>query len=155
VNESEAARACVRDGFNMSNRDIRKSQGGCMRIFVPLLIVGLLFNGCASPAQKAGSSPIGQRLLGKSRTHILHCAGKPIQGSRHGEDVILRYYKEASMLEESRPLLKGSMPGVHHGCWASLLISNDEVTGVEFRTVPEGAESEDDECEAIFRRCVP
>lgn len=59
------------------------------------------------------------------------------------------------MLEESRPVLKGSVPGIHHGCWASLLIENDQVTGVEFRTVPEGAEKEDDECEAIFQGCLP
>ncbi len=155
MNESEAAKACVRDGFNVSNRDIRKSQGSSMPALVTLLLVGLFLNGCASPAQKAGSSPIAQRLLGKSRADIFECAGNPTRQSRHGGDVILRYYKEAPMLEESRPLLKGSMPGIHHGCWASLLISNDKVTGVEFRTVPEGAESEDHECEAIFRGCVP
>ena len=27
---------------------------------------------------------------------------------------------------------------MHHGCWVSLLIENDRVTGVEFRTVPRG-----------------
>jgi hypothetical protein len=124
-------------------------------LFVVSFIVTLFLSGCVSPSPQGSSNPIAKRLLGKSRTHILHCAGKPIQESWHGEDVILRYYKEASMLEESRPLLKGSMPGVHHGCWASLLISNDQVTGVEFRTVPERAENEDDECEAIFRGCVP
>lgn len=57
------------------------------------------------------------------------------------------------MFDESRPFLKGSTPGIHHGCWASLLIENEQVTGVEFRTVPEGAEKEDDECEAIFADC--
>ncbi len=59
------------------------------------------------------------------------------------------------MLEESTPFLKGSQPSMHHGCWASLLIENDQVTGVEFRTVPEGSEKENDECEEIFRQCVP
>lgn len=57
------------------------------------------------------------------------------------------------MFEESRPFLKGSQPGVHHGCWASLLIENDRVTGVEFRTVPERVEPHNDECMEIFQGC--
>ena len=58
------------------------------------------------------------------------------------------------MLEESRGFLKGSTPGEHHGCWASLLIEHEEVTGVEFRTVPPGAGKTDDDCEAIFALCA-
>jgi hypothetical protein len=58
------------------------------------------------------------------------------------------------MFEESRSFLKGSTPGEHHGCWASLLIEHEEVTGVEFRTVPQGAGTEDDDCEAIFTVCL-
>lgn len=58
------------------------------------------------------------------------------------------------MFEESRPFLKGSMAQVHHGCWARLLLENDEVTGIEFRTVPEGIQ-EAAECENIFEQCVP
>src|SRR5262249_15507452 len=38
--------------------------------------------------------------------------------------------------EESQPFLKGSQPTTHHGCWANLLIEKDQVTGVEFATVP-------------------
>ena len=64
---------------------------------------------------------------------------------------IFRYYKEAPMFEESRPFLKGSIAQEHHGCWASLLLEKDIVTGVEFRTVPEGTEY--DHCEDIFRGC--
>ena len=56
------------------------------------------------------------------------------------------------MFEESRPFLKGSIAQEHHGCWASLLLEKDEVTGVEFRPVPEGAE--DDHCEEIFVVCL-
>ncbi len=46
------------------------------------------------------------------------------------------------------------MAQVHHGCWARLLLENDEVTGIEFRTVPEGIQ-EAAECENIFEQCVP
>lgn len=58
------------------------------------------------------------------------------------------------MFEESRPVLKGSQPGLHHGCWANLLMENDRVAGVEFRNVPEGAEGAHDECEEIFKLCA-
>ncbi|MDF0643404.1 MAG: hypothetical protein P0111_05205 [Nitrospira sp.] len=96
---------------------------------------------------------MAQRLIGKSQASILQCAGIPIRQAQYGKGVILRYYKEAPMFEESRPFLKGSTSGEHHGCWASLLIEHEEVTGVEFRTVPQKAGTEDDDCEAIFESC--
>jgi hypothetical protein len=70
----------------------------------------------------------------------------------YGQGVVFRYYKEAPMFEESRPFLKGSIAQEHHGCWASLLLEKDEVTGVEFRPVPDGTEY--DHCEDIFVRCM-
>ncbi|BFU93868.1 MAG: hypothetical protein NTNFB02_05900 [Nitrospira sp.] len=98
---------------------------------------------------------MAQRLMGKTHTSILQCAGTPVRQVQYEDGVILRYYKEASMFEESRPFLKGSTPGEHHGCWASLLIEHEKVTGVEFRTVPQKAGTEDDDCEAIFATCFP
>ena len=56
------------------------------------------------------------------------------------------------MFEESRPFLKGSISQEHHGCWASLLLEKEEVTGVEFRSVPEGTEY--DHCEEMFFECL-
>lgn len=127
-----------------------------MSILYVVAIIVLLFSGCASdPPEKKSDNPIAQRLIGKTQTAIVSCAGAPVREASYGHGVVLRYYKEAPMLEESRSFLKGSTPGEHHGCWASLLIENEEVTGVEFRTVPEGAGTEeDDECEAIFAGCV-
>jgi hypothetical protein len=124
-----------------------------MFMIVVLSVVGLLLHGCVSAPREQINPPTAQRLLGQSQTDVLQCAGNPFQQTSHGQALILRYYKEASMFEESRPFLKGSQPGMHHGCWASLLIANDRVTGVEFRTVPERAESHDDECVEIFQRC--
>ena len=124
-----------------------------MYILVILSFIGLLMLGCASAPREQINQPTAQKLLGKSQADILQCAGKLLKQTSHGQGLILRYYKEASMFEESRPFLKGSQPGLHHGCWASLLIENDRVTGVEFRTVPEGAEPHDDECVEIFQGC--
>lgn len=126
-----------------------------MYISFVLSIVVVLFSGCASDAPKTSANPTAQSLIGKRHAEILQCAGKPVKQMGEKEGVILRYYKEAAMLEESRPFLKGSQPGMHHGCWANLLIEHDRVTGVEFRTVPEGVENEDDECGEIFLGCLP
>lgn len=57
------------------------------------------------------------------------------------------------MLEESFMGLKGSKPGIHRGCWASVSIEDDEVVGVEYRTVPP-SEYADNYCEQIFETCA-
>jgi hypothetical protein len=127
-----------------------------MSILYVVATMVLLFGGCAStPPEKKSDNPTAQRLIGKTREAILKCAGRPFKEVPYGHGVVLRYYKEAPILEESRSFLKGSTPGEHHGCWASLLIEKEEVTGVEFRTVHQGAGTEeDDECEAIFATCL-
>lgn len=126
-----------------------------MYMIVVFAVVGLLVQGCASAPRETISQPTAHRLLGKSQAEILQCAGKPLQQTSHGEGLILRYYKEAPMFEESRPFLKGSQPGLHHGCWASVLIENDHATGIEFRTVPEGVDIVNDDCVEIFQGCEP
>ena len=100
-----------------------------MYILYADVTIVLLFSGCASTVPEAKSdNPTAQRLIGKTRAELLQCAGIPLREVPHGHGVILRYYKEAPMLDESRSFLKGSAPGEHHGCWASLLIENEEVT---------------------------
>ncbi|MGH7258335.1 MAG: hypothetical protein ACREIM_08150, partial [Nitrospiraceae bacterium] len=71
-----------------------------------------------------------------------------------GDAIILRYYKEAPMLEESKVGSKGSIPGVHRGCWANLLIEDDRVAGIEFRPVPD-TETNPQSCQDIFEPCGP
>lgn len=125
-----------------------------MYLAMILLLFGILSYGCASAPSQNSLQPLAQKLIGKSQTEIVQCAGQPLKQTSLGHGTVLRYYKEASMFEESRPFLKGSQPGVHHGCWASVLIENDRVMGVEFRTVPEEAEKYGDECEEIFQTCM-
>ena len=120
-----------------------------------LSVIGVLSHGCASAPPQDRLQPTAQKLMGKSQTHILRCAGQPLHRTMHGQEVVLRYYKEAPMFEESRPFLKGSQPGVHHGCWASVLLDKDSVVGVTFRTVPEDSEQHGDECGEIFQACAP
>jgi hypothetical protein len=115
-------------------------------------IVALL-SGCVSaPPEAQTDNPTAKRLVGKTRAELLQCSGRPLREIPYDHGVIFRYYKEAPRFEESRPFLKGSMAEEHHGCWASLLFENDQVTGVEFRTVPESIEY--DHCEEIFVGCL-
>jgi hypothetical protein len=119
----------------------------------PALALLVLLSGCASgPPETKTDNPTAKRLVGKTRADILQCAGPPVTEVPYGHGVIFRYYKEAPIFEESRPFLKGSMAQEHHGCWASLLLEQDHVTGVEFRPVPDGTEY--DHCEYIFVRCM-
>ena len=108
--------------------------------------------GCAA-SQPIEPNPIGKALLGKSKQELVACVGNPLQETKTTEGTVLTYYKEASMLEESFPFSKGSRAGAHRGCWASLLLADDRVTGVEYRAAPSTLNT-DDLCERIFESCV-
>ncbi|SLM49444.1 conserved exported protein of unknown function [Nitrospira japonica] len=115
----------------------------------------LLIVGCASPPAPSTPKPIAQRLVGKSQTHIRQCAGQPAKEVPYETGVILRYYKEASTFVGSTTFLEGSQHMRHRGCWASLLIEQDQVTGVEFEPIPKETNQIDDLCDEMFRTCVP
>jgi len=108
--------------------------------------------GCAA-SQPIESTPIGKALLGKSKQDLVACVGSPLQETMTTEGIVLTYYKEASMLEESFSFSKGSRSGVHHGCWAHLLMGDDRVVGVEYRSAPRSVDATD-HCEEIFLTCV-
>jgi len=113
----------------------------------------LLLAGCATPAE-VHQYPNQQALVGQSKADVLKCAGPPLKELRDGERTVLRYYKEAPMFEESLPSSKSSIPTIHHGCWASVILSDDRVTEVRYRFVPETFDASD-ECEETFESCAP
>jgi hypothetical protein len=108
--------------------------------------------GCAA-SQPIAPDPIGKALLGKSKQELVSCAGNPLEETKTAEGPVLTYYKEAPIFEESFSLSKGSTSGVHHGCWAHLLMEDDRVVGVEYRSVPRSIDSTD-HCEEIFHTCI-
>ena len=123
------------------------------RIFEFLIVVGFVgLIGCAA-SQPIEPNPVGKALLGKSTQELVACAGNPFHETKTAEGTVLSYYKEAPMLEESVPFLKGSRSGAHHGCWAHLLMGEDRVVGVEYRSVPTSVHATD-HCEEIFHTCV-
>ena len=108
--------------------------------------------GCAA-SQPIEPNPLGKALLGKSKHALIACAGNPLQETKTAEGTVLAYYKEALMFEESFSLSKGSTSGVHHGCWAHLLMEEGRVVGVEYKSVPPSVDATD-HCEEIFHTCV-
>lgn len=117
-----------------------------------VLCIAVWLIGCAA-SQPIEPNPIGKALLGKSKQELVACVGNPLQETKTTEGTVLTYYKEASMLEESFSFSKGSRSGVHHGCWAHLLMGDDHVVGVEYRSAPRSVDATD-HCEEIFHTCV-
>jgi hypothetical protein len=111
-----------------------------------------LFSGCAGP--KAGPIGVnGQALIGLTEERLRACARTPLREVSQPASTMLVYYREAAMFEESFGGGKGSKPGYHHGCWATILVEKGRVTGVEFRPVPD-ADADSHECQEIFAACA-
>jgi len=114
-------------------------------------IVQIWLTSCSIPAH-VGEYPNQQRLVGKSKSAILACAETPQKETSDGERTFLRYYREAPILEESRPVGKGSFATIRHGCWATVILTDDRVVDVHYRFVPPTFDASND-CEAIFDSC--
>jgi hypothetical protein len=118
-------------------------------------LIGLcgLAAGCIYSISTPANLP-GQALVGLPVEQVRACAGNPLREVSRPASTMLVYYREAAMFEESFFGGKGSKPGYHHGCWATLLVENGRVTGVEFRPVPD-PDADTHECQEIFVACVP
>ncbi|HSA62441.1 MAG TPA: hypothetical protein VLE03_09405 [Nitrospiraceae bacterium] len=131
--------------FCASSRSTRNAGAG-------LALVTLVWlAGCATTAE-VGEYPNQQKIIGKSKAEVLACAGKPRKDQTKDDVTFLHYYREAPMLEESQPMLKGSFSTIHHGCWATVILTEDRVTEVRYRFVPETFDASND-CEEIFEAC--
>jgi hypothetical protein len=117
------------------------------------ILVFLFVVGCA-PAPPVQNHQIRETVIGKTKDAIVLCAGQPVQEVATKEGVVLRYYIEAPMFEESAVFLKSSRPGIHHGCWANLLIDKDLIVGAEYKAVPESFEDVS-LCDRLFQSCEP
>jgi hypothetical protein len=94
-------------------------------------------------------------LIGKTKKDLLSCIGAGFEPKEQteGDLIVLRFYKEASILEESFPAYKSSVPRAHHGCWATLYLKDDRVTKVDYKSVPK-LWVDDDHCDEIFVTCA-
>ena len=120
---------------------------------VGLGILGLVWlTNCAVPA-RVGEYPNQKAMTGKSGSEILACAGMPTKERTEGDFTLLRYYREAPILEESQPIGKGSVSTIRHGCWATVVLAEDRVVDVQYRFAPPSFDASND-CEEIFAPCM-
>lgn len=123
-------------------------------LFVVSALLGLLgLGGCATAPRLEGNQN-QQAMVGKTKEQVLSCAGSPLRQITEGELTLLRYYREAPMLEESFVASKGSRSGIHHGCWATVILQEGRVVEVQYRFAPSTVDASND-CEEIFQPCVP
>ena len=116
-------------------------------------LLGLLsIAGCASAAT-VGEYPNQQKVIGKARADFLACAGIPVKEQTRNDVVLLQYFREAPVLEGSQPVGKGSMSTIRHGCWATVVLTDDRVTDIRYRFAPPSMDASND-CEAIFDPCT-
>ncbi len=108
--------------------------------------------GCHTIPPVTEGYPHQLAIRGKTKEQVLACAGTPVQEREEGAVTILRYYKEAPLLEESMVSSKGSRPTLHHGCWATVIIQDHRVDHVRYRFVPTSVDASND-CEEIFAQC--
>ncbi len=132
--------------FPMPHVRFRAYQG-----MLTVITAGLVL-ACQSAPPITEGYPHQQSLRGKSKEQVLACAGTPLQERQDGEFTLLRYYREAPLLEESMVSSKGSRPTVHHGCWATVVLQGNRVDHVRYRFVP-GSVDASNECEEIWASC--
>ena len=127
---------------------------GIVMVGILTLLSGTGLAGCATtPREPPTPSTTQTALVGKTKTDVQRCATVRPDEHTVAEFTILQYYKEASLLEESFPGTKSSVPRAHHGCWATLRLLNERITEVQYRSVPQGYLAED-HCDEIFAPCV-
>ncbi|MGQ0812734.1 MAG: hypothetical protein ACT4OO_16120 [Nitrospiraceae bacterium] len=120
--------------------------------FVPAVAGALWLCACATEPRLDGN-PNQQAMVGTTKEQVFACAGQPLKQVTDQEITLLRYYREAPMLEESFVASKGSRSGIHRGCWATVVLEHDRVSEVIYRFAPSSVDASND-CEEIFEPCV-
>jgi hypothetical protein len=140
--------------MSASRRKSHRTESGTFHLLaIASGLVGLMtIAGCATAAT-VGEYPNQQKVIGKSKADVLACAGKPVKEQTRNDVVLLQYYREAPILEESQPVGKGSVSTIRHGCWATVVLTDDRVTDVRYRFAPPSMDASND-CEAIFDPCA-
>lgn len=139
----------------MSLPRMRINCANTVTIVSVILLTGVGFIGCTTTPWETTTppSPTQKALIGKTRQELMACTSVQPQESRVGDLTVLKYYREASILEESFAASKSSVARLHHGCWATLGLKNDRVEGVQYDSVPSSYKG-DDHCDEIFQNCL-
>ena len=97
--------------------------------------------------------PISELSREKHEIRSSPAPAPPEREGSHEELTLLRYYREAPLLQESMIGSKGSTPGTRHGCWGTVVLKDGKVLEVRYRSVPAGVDATD-RCEEIFDLCL-
>ena len=66
-----------------------------------LLILSVaVLSGCGA-AKPIQASSVQKELIGKTLPELTTCAGQPVEATRIREGLVVKYYREAPMFEES------------------------------------------------------
>jgi hypothetical protein len=132
----------------------RRSRGRVTTVILTLL-AWMGFIGCTTGPSQSITPPSSTQkaLIGKTSQELMACTTVQPEERKVGELTVLKYYKEASILEESFAASKSSVARIHHGCWATLGLKDDRVVGVQYDSVPPPYKHED-HCDDIFQSCV-
>ncbi len=128
------------------------AQSSRRAFFVAGCALTAVLSACAT-APPVVDHPNQQGLEGKTKEQVLACAGEPERERSHEDLTLMRYYKEAPLLQESIVGSKGSRGGAHHGCWATVVLKDGKVLEVRYHSVPTGVDATD-HCEEIFDACT-
>ena len=124
-------------------------------LFSHLTILSCLWlTGCTTTPPEPRAPSLTQKVLvGKTQQELMSCVGTQPKVRTVEGGTELKYYKEASQFEESFGGTKSSFARAHHGCWATLRLTNEVVTEVQYRSVPTDYLDED-HCDEIFENCI-
>jgi hypothetical protein len=135
----------------MNSLFMRRLSVRALHRLVPI-VTAVLTMACHNFPPITDGYPLQESLKKKSKGEVLLCAGPPVREWTDGDFTMLRYYREAPILEESMVSSKASRPTAHHGCWATVTIRHEQIERVHYRFVPPSVDASND-CEEIFSRC--
>lgn len=120
-----------------------------------IVLTGVGSLGCTTTPSETATPPsrTQKAIIGKTRQELMACTSVQPQESMIGDLTVLKYYKEASILEESFAVSKSSVARIHHGCRATLRLKNDRVEGVQYNSIP-SFYKDGDHCDEIFENCL-
>lgn len=109
--------------------------------------------GCTqAPSMLPAPPAVEQALIGKTKQEVLACAIGAADERTVGDETVLVFYKEASLLEESFAGSKSSVPLAHHGCLAHAHLREGRVREIHYHAVPPSYAGYD-HCDVIFKSC--
>jgi hypothetical protein len=130
---------------------IRTIPTGCAMAFC--IWIGM--SGCATEVPSVMSAPpsVEEALIGKTEQELLACTAVSPSERTLGDVTQLMFYKEATLLEESFPISKGSVSQPHHGCLAHVQLREGRLDSVHYHAVPP-SDAGYDHCDEIFETCL-